>query len=139
MRAYGIHSVNDTTFCQTTPSPAESLRIVGNVIDGTDAVTANPVGVFIEWACDNRNAEITSNLIKNWVASLGGAGVSLSQCVGLDLACNNIVGNRDGLDFTRTSLADGPLVPMRQNQIKNSTVHQPYGPRETQGGSLRRP
>ena len=120
MRERGIVSVNPSSFCNTMPAQPESLRIEANTLDGSDAPTgASPIGLRMEWACDNRSVEILDNLIMGWT-SVSGSGVSLHQCVGVDLSCNNMLLNRDGLDFSRTYLADGPFVSVKQNQIKGS-------------------
>ncbi|MGQ0722374.1 MAG: FlgD immunoglobulin-like domain containing protein [Candidatus Eiseniibacteriota bacterium] len=117
-QATGIKAEWSKAYCDL-PVGQDSLEILSNTVLGNGEVlgdTHKNNGLFVLWGCDHRHPRVYNNTIKYWPTR----GMILQQCAETRVTCNQVIDNRTGVYYTRTSAAAGDTVRFSQNELKTS-------------------
>ncbi|MGQ0722571.1 MAG: FlgD immunoglobulin-like domain containing protein [Candidatus Eiseniibacteriota bacterium] len=116
LSAFGIKAEWSKSYCDQ-PVGQDTLRIVSNTIVGKgEGGQQAQTGLLVLWGCDHRHPRIENNEITLWP----NRGLHLQQCAETRVSCNEIIDNRNGVYYTRTSAAAGDTVRFSQNVLKTS-------------------
>jgi hypothetical protein len=116
LAAVGLKAEWSKSHCNV-PIGQDTLRVLSNVIVGRgESGQQSDTGVFVLWGCDHRHPRIDNNTITQWPHR----GLTLQQCAETRVTCNQIIDNKTGVYYTRTSAAAGDSVRFSQNELKTS-------------------